>query len=415
MAIKKISEFVAGIPTSKDKILFEQNEKGKSATISDVGRAMGINKLAQTNLLKPALSTQTYYGITCTNNGDGTFTINGTATGNSVFILAYVGRMSGCKLVGCPTNNSGSYLAILRDGAWENVIQDRGDGAEISLDTESNHVVIAIGKGLTVDNVVFKPMITTDLSATYDDFVSWEESSVKNKQLSTVIPTKTSQLTNDSGFITGSYLPVSGGVVTGDTAFTGSTTVRYLKIEAFPGFGSGATNIWYNGNNGGITMENATDIVLGNKYVWKQGDRITGAVFNDLADAIPVGEGDGLEAGYCYGFDGEHYTKTSEYLQKSYIGIHSDTYGFKLGHEEDKEKLNVAGAGVVLAYGDKEYEVGTPLTCTSDGHLTEIKLEDKIKYPERVAATYWKNEPNEEWGPEGDKIKVNGRKWVKVK
>lgn len=35
MAIKKISEFVAGTPTSDSKILFEQNEKGKSATISD--------------------------------------------------------------------------------------------------------------------------------------------------------------------------------------------------------------------------------------------------------------------------------------------------------------------------------------------------------------------------------------------
>ena len=151
------------------------------------------------------------------------------------------------------------------------------------------------------------------------------------------------------------------------------------------------------------------------KKIWVEGDRITGAVFNDLADAIPVGEGDVLEAGYCYGFDGEHYTKTSEYMQKSYIGIHSDTYGFKMGHEEGKEKLNVAVSGFVLAYVDKEYEVGTPLTCTVDGCLTEIKLEDKIKYPERIVATYWKSESNEEWGPEGDKIKVNGRKWVKVK
>ncbi len=143
--------------------------------------------------------------------------------------------------------------------------------------------------------------------------------------------------------------------------------------------------------------------------------KVYGAVFNDLADAIPVGEGDVLEAGYCYGFDGEHYTKTSEYMQKSYIGIHSDTYGFKMGYEEGKEKLNVAVSGFVLAYVDKEYEVGTPLTCTEDGYLTEIELEDKIKYPERVVATYWKSEPNEEWGSEDKKIKVKGRRWVKIK
>ena len=224
------------------------------------------------------------------------------------------------------------------------------------------------------------------------------------------IPTKTSQLTNDSGFITGNYLPISGGIVTGDTTFN-----QWLRINAWPGYGSGTAGFWYNGDNSCLIVEGAADLKLGNNYVWKHGDRITGAVFNDLADAIPVGEGDILEAGYCYGFDGEHYTKTSEYMQKSYIGIHSDTYGFKMGHEEDKEKLNVAVSGFVLAYVDKEYEVGTPLTCTSDGHLAEIKLEDKIKYPERVVATYWKNEPNEEWGPGGDKVKVNGRKWVKVK
>ena len=142
---------------------------------------------------------------------------------------------------------------------------------------------------------------------------------------------------------------------------------------------------------------------------------VQGAVFNDLADAIPVGEGDVLEAGYCYGFDGEHYTKTSAYMQKSYIGIHSDTFGFLMGHEEGKEKLNVAVSGFVLAYVDKEYEVGTPLTCTTDGYLTEIKFEDKMKYPERIVATYWKNEPNEEWGLEDKKVKVKGRRWVKVK
>ena len=132
----------------------------------------------RSNLLRPTLKTTTQHGITCTNNGDGTFTINGTATDNAVFTLAYVGSMSGYKLTGCPTNNSGSYLAILRgsDVAWTNLIIDRGNGAEISLDTNNNPVIIAIETGLTVNNVLFKPMITNDLSATYNDFVSYDDS-----------------------------------------------------------------------------------------------------------------------------------------------------------------------------------------------------------------------------------------------
>lgn len=35
MAIKKISEFVSATPSSDSKILFEQNDKGKSCTIGD--------------------------------------------------------------------------------------------------------------------------------------------------------------------------------------------------------------------------------------------------------------------------------------------------------------------------------------------------------------------------------------------
>lgn len=142
---------------------------------------------------------------------------------------------------------------------------------------------------------------------------------------------------------------------------------------------------------------------------------VYGAYWNDLADSIPLGEGDIVEPGYCYCFDGEHYTKTSEYMQLSYIGIHSDTYGFRMGFEEGKEKLDVAVSGFALAYVDKEYPVGTPLTCTKDGYLTEISKEDKRDNPEMVIAKYWKSEPSEEWGIDNRKVKVNGRKWVKIK
>lgn len=141
---------------------------------------------------------------------------------------------------------------------------------------------------------------------------------------------------------------------------------------------------------------------------------VYGAVWNDLSDSIPVNDDCELEHGYCYCFDGEKYFKSSKYMDKGIIGIHSDTYGFRMGNEEGKKKMDVAVSGFVLAYVDKEYEPGTPLTCTENGYLTEIKKEDKIEYPERIVATYWKNEPADEWGSEDRKVKVNGRKWVKV-
>ena len=63
------------------------------------------------NLLNPTLQTTTQNGVTCTNNGDGTYTVNGTATGIAVFIVYYnfadvYGSASSLKMVGCPSGGS---------------------------------------------------------------------------------------------------------------------------------------------------------------------------------------------------------------------------------------------------------------------------------------------------------------------
>lgn len=146
----------------------------------------------------------------------------------------------------------------------------------------------------------------------------------------------------------------------------------------------------------------------------KSATGVYNAVWNDLADCIPVDDECKVEPGYCYCFDGEKYYKATKYLDEGIVGIDSDTYGMNMGHKPGLNQMDVAVAGFVLAYVDKEYKPGTPLTCTENGYLTEIKKEDKIEYPERIVATYWKSEPADEWGSDSRKVKVNGRKWVKV-
>ena len=187
-----------------------------------------------------------------------------------------------------------------------------------------------------------------------------------------------------------SYLPLSGGTVTGATSFTDST--------ASSGTATGAVTI-----SGGLGV--AGDIYAG---------AVHNAVWNDLADCIPVDDKCKVEPGYCYCFDGKKYYKSTKYLDEGIVGIDSDTYGMNMGHKLNLNQMDIAVAGFVLAYVDKEYKPGTPLTCTENGYLTEIKKEDKIEYPERIVATYWKSESAEEWGSESRKVRVNGRKWVKV-
>lgn len=146
------------------------------------------------------------------------------------------------------------------------------------------------------------------------------------------------------------------------------------------------------------------------------GDNVYNAVWNDMVDCINVPEDTELEPGYAYKFDGEKYLKTTQYLDPGFIGIHSDTYGFGTGASESGQKqLYVTIAGFVLAHVDKDYSPGTPLTCTENGWLTELKIEDMKRFPYLLVGTFWKSEPEPVWGDATRYAFVNGRKWIRVR
>ena len=142
------------------------------------------------NLLKPTLQTTTQNGVTCTNNGDGTYTLNGTNTYTGTIYFALSGNLKDFakkmvnkkfKLIGCPINGGSRFdLQYEINGSTDNGgCYDFGDGGVAKNDKiaseniESAAVFIAVRSGCTVDNIVFKPMLTTNLSATYDDFVPY--------------------------------------------------------------------------------------------------------------------------------------------------------------------------------------------------------------------------------------------------
>ena len=192
-------------------------------------------------------------------------------------------------------------------------------------------------------------------------------------------------------------LPIAVATLDGANTFSGPIT--FSSTTASTSTSTGAVVI-----SGGLGVQ-------GNIY----GSKVWGCVWNDLADCIEVPESTDLEYGYCYCFDGENYYKSTEYLNDGIIGIHSDTAGFCMGKKENEKQMNVAVAGFVLAYVDKEYSVGTPLTCKENGILTKLKEEDISKNPHKIVGTFWKTEPCEKWGAEGKEVEVNGRMWVRVK
>lgn len=127
------------------------------------------------NLLNATLGTTTQNGVTCTANGDGTYTLNGTATSKTEFKVIHdivLDTTKTYKLCGRPNVGSGySIFCGINASPWTIYGADSGGGVTFTPSSPNgNRVMITITSGTSLNNVIFKPMLTTDLTATYDDF-----------------------------------------------------------------------------------------------------------------------------------------------------------------------------------------------------------------------------------------------------
>lgn len=182
-------------------------------------------KVCGKNLLKATLESTTKNGITCTNNGDGTYTLNGTANGGNDTIVSFnVGHMiakSGKYIVvGCPKGESSEKynLRIGKDNIpWGTYLSsDLGNGRLIDV-TENAPITLTfmIKTGYTCDNVIFKPMIV-DASlypdTTYDDFEPYHEQTVTLPYTLNAVPVETGgNVTIDGQQYIADYVDVERG------------------------------------------------------------------------------------------------------------------------------------------------------------------------------------------------------------
>ena len=139
-------------------------------------------KVCGKNLLNPTLQTTTQNRVTCTNNGDGTYALNGSnANIPSVFTLGtvYLIKDKKYKMAGCPANPGKAYLQ-LRTPEPDNVAykNDYSSGVEFVIPKSGEYIVRIYYDVETYNNLLFKPMLTTDLTATYNDFEPYHEQTV---------------------------------------------------------------------------------------------------------------------------------------------------------------------------------------------------------------------------------------------
>lgn len=152
---------------------FSGTPEGYAALVDDVDRIeKNIGKTK--NYIRHIMASTSENGVTCTSNGDGTYILNGTASADTRFYLFWNMPLSGTyRLTGCPSGGGDfNYnIACNCDDTWQP--QDNGNGATIITNSVVTTILLFVKSGFTCNNLVFKPMLSKDMSATYEDFVPY--------------------------------------------------------------------------------------------------------------------------------------------------------------------------------------------------------------------------------------------------
>ena len=153
----------------------------------------------------------------------------------------------------------------------------------------------------------------------------------------------------------------------------------------------------------------------GYQQLWKSGDSVTGAVWNDYAE---YRESDCQEFGRVLIENGDDSLSVSTKRLQPFAGVSSDTWGFCQG-ETEKAKTPIAVAGRVLAYpyqNRNNYKPGDCVCAAPNGTVDIMTRQEVIQYPDRIVGTVSCIPNYEEWG-QGDRpaVKVDGRIWIKVR
>ena len=142
-----------------------QIEKGSTATeyvpheLTSYKSIMKVSEVCQLGDKRKYNPTETNSGVTFTNNGDGTITVNGTSTQMVGFYLQGINFIENHTylLIGCPSGGSNSTY-ILDTGA--DIGNDRGNGTISKPKLVGNrYFSIYVYANTTCNNLVFKPQL----------------------------------------------------------------------------------------------------------------------------------------------------------------------------------------------------------------------------------------------------------------
>ncbi len=273
----------------------------------------------------------------------------------------------------------------------------------------------------------------------------------------------------NGNIITSTYLPLSGGTMTGTLKFNdtyqlffrgkGNSDSVFCKMGFMNGIPAGVvhcvnsanhqtdgafyiTSNGYNAGNdyGGIVIDNEGVTVFGagnpgNNFtgvfrvinedniaagpvfrVQKDGKAyataLYGAVWNDYAE---FRSSNPIEPGRVICETGNGTLKLSTERLQPGANVVSDTFGFAIGETENcKTPIAVSGRALVYTYEDRySYEAGDPVCAAPGGTVSKMSREEVMMYPDRMVGTVSEIPEYERWGT--GNVEVNGRIWIRIK
>lgn len=203
---------------------------------------------------------------------------------------------------------------------------------------------------------------------------------------------------------------------TGDTYVEAKNTDTGCRIEIDTN-AAGKHGLWSSGYYANSTY------TASSKWIYYRGTdgeahsdvKIYGAVWNDYAEYRITKEV--VEPGRCVIETGDDDLELSVERMQPGAEIVSDTFGFAIG-QTDEAKTPIASNGRVLAYPFESIEefrknIGRPVCSGPNGTVSIMTDEEYQKYGYCAIGTISAIPSYEEWGE--DKVKVNGRVWIRVR
>ena len=201
---------VKSVTASGMNMVLEKNNGTKITFTAEAGDVGQLSRNTHTNLINSHHISGQYItnGVTYDRHLDGRIVAKGTvsSTGYSNYWLrdynhplhlkAGTYRLTGCPAGGSMTTWRLSVKHIGKEGAG--IASDLGEGKTFKL-TEDTDVAIYIqvtGADRTVTDLAFKPMLSTDESANYDDYVGYSGNGPINENVANLYPVALHTLTN---------------------------------------------------------------------------------------------------------------------------------------------------------------------------------------------------------------------------